>query len=141
MFAGFFSHLFSGVTLYFTLAIFGAVAGFLCALIGRQSYLISAGVGAALVIFMHVSGVLSGLSDAADKQKIADLEAQNAKLVIEAQRLKEINDFTEQEVAVYASKLTEREKQYGEVLKLIDKHKDDNECISAEELDAIGKMK
>lgn len=141
----FFINLWSTLWTTLTLAAVGALIGGLAYGAGRffgvlSGLLISAAVGAVLVVGAYGSGALSQLSSDNAKQQIADLQAQNEKLNHDLAALQEIRDFESKQADEQAKKTEAIEKQYQSVLSLIEQHKDDASCISPEELEAIGKI-
>jgi hypothetical protein len=138
MFSGFLS----GLGSLFSLLALGASLGVACGLVtrivgGLSGYGIAAAAGAVMLVGAHWGGVL----DQNAKQKIADLEAANEQLEATLKREREVHAFEQKQAAEEAQRAIELEEQYRAVLALIDKHKNDSDCISAEELKAIGDMK
>jgi ABC-type multidrug transport system fused ATPase/permease subunit len=140
--------MFSAITSFFnmigviaTFALLGALFGFGCAVIGRMNYFAAAIAGAVLMVFANLSGVLSQSASDAAKQRIADLEAQNAKVTHDLNALKSVRDFEQKQAEEDATAAAILEAKYADILKLIEKHKDDASCLSPEELNAIGKLK
>jgi len=141
----FFTNIFSFIGTTIAMLIIGAFMGVGCYFIARfiggvSGLLAAAAIGAFMLLGLHWSDAISSLSNKASEQKIADLKAQNELLELEIKRKNAVDLFTAGLITEMQTQIENRDKQYQEVLSLIDKHKDDKDCISSEELKAIGEM-
>jgi outer membrane murein-binding lipoprotein Lpp len=137
-----FTTLWSSLWTTIALAGVGAVTGLLAYWAGRlTTWWIPAIVGAVLVVGAYGSGSMSRLISDNAKAQISQLEAEKAKLQHDYDALAAVHEFEQEQAAEEAEKAKETEKKYQEVLAIIAKHKDDDSCLSAEELKAIGEMK
>ena len=145
-----FQNFLHGLSALVMLAGLGGLVGFGCAIVtrlvtGLQGYFIAAAAGAVMMVGANLGGVFSQMHSDADAQKIADLQAEKAKMEHDAQALADIRAEEDKLLAEQTARAADTQAQMDKIAAVIEKHKADNDKCAvgafADELDAIRGLK